>query len=83
MLYVFHWFLGKHKVSAQEILEVIFELNQSKSGTPVGQSERVSNHDHKEDQTALKPGKIIWSAQNMKGNTNSKMLFILRHLTNL
>lgn len=44
MIYIFHWFPGKHKVSAQEILEVIFELNQSESGTPVGQSERVSEN---------------------------------------
>lgn len=41
MIYIFRLFPGKHKVSAQEILEVIFELNQSESGTPVGQSERV------------------------------------------
>ncbi|XP_052711900.1 uncharacterized protein LOC128186179 [Crassostrea angulata] len=47
---------GKHKVSAQEILEVIFELNQSESGTPVGQSERVSenptNSTNQSDSTA-------------------------------
>lgn len=33
-----------HKVSDQEILEFIFELNHSESGIPVGQSERVSEN---------------------------------------
>lgn len=56
VIYVFYLFPGKHKVSAQEILEVIFELNQSESGTPVGQSERVSenptNSTNQSDSTA-------------------------------
>lgn len=52
MIYIFHWFPGKHKVSAQEILEVIFELNQSESGTPVGQSERVPENPTNNDSVA-------------------------------
>lgn len=56
ILYFYNLFPGKHKVSAQEILEVIFELNQSESGTPVGQSERVSenptNSTNQSDSTA-------------------------------
>nr|XP_022287932.1 uncharacterized protein LOC111100402 [Crassostrea virginica]XP_022287934.1 uncharacterized protein LOC111100402 [Crassostrea virginica]XP_022287935.1 uncharacterized protein LOC111100402 [Crassostrea virginica] len=35
---------GKHKVSAHDILEVIFELNQSESSSPINQSESVAEN---------------------------------------
>nr|XP_022287973.1 uncharacterized protein LOC111100407 isoform X2 [Crassostrea virginica] len=35
---------GKHKVSAHDILEVIFELNQSKSSSPINQSESIAEN---------------------------------------
>ena len=44
---LFHFvvfFSGKHKVSAHDILEVIFELNQSKSSSPINQSESIAEN---------------------------------------
>lgn len=40
----FHLFPGKHRVSVNEILDVVFEFSKSKSRTPIDQSERVSEN---------------------------------------
>lgn len=66
----------KHKVSAEEILEVIFELNQSESGTPVGQSERVSKNstnstDHSDYVSENTAHHMIQSDLAPEGNQNS------------
>ena len=44
LIFFFVLIPGKHKVSAHDILEVIFELNQSESSSPINQSESVAEN---------------------------------------
>lgn len=66
----------EQKVSAQEILEVIFELNQSVPATHVGQSERVPNNctnstNHSVSASENTAHHIIQSDPAPEGNLNS------------
>lgn len=66
----------EQKVSAQEILEVIFELNQSVPATHVGQSERVPNNctnstKHSVSASENTAHHIIQSDPAPEGNLNS------------